>query len=234
MRSRQYAISAISLALLSGQLHAGEVSGLPPGLAPTIRPDYTYFLGNDFAASGTSDDFRTGQMMVTGRFADAWLAVVDHSIFTREDGGGDQRGRVDTMTWSLGYELFRIDQPGRRSSLFAGAAIRSVGNFGGARIQNGFHRLIESDTDAIPYTDTRQSDPAAWFLGQHFQRLRAATDTGFMRRWDLGYWARLGGLATTDGQIDGIPMSGWVCDVTGVVVMTPTLYCERRPPRKTS
>ena len=75
---------AIALFATAASL-AGEISGLPSHVPPTVRPDYLYFLGNDFAASGTSDDFRTEQMMVAGRFGDSWLAVLDHSILTRDD-----------------------------------------------------------------------------------------------------------------------------------------------------
>ena len=85
--SRNYPWRACSLVLLlaSQLVCAGEISGLPPHMAPTVRPDYSFYLGNDFAAAGTSDDFRTEQMIITGRLGDSWVAVVDHSIFTRED-----------------------------------------------------------------------------------------------------------------------------------------------------
>jgi hypothetical protein len=81
---------------------AGEISGLPSHLPPTVRADYLYFLGNDFAASGTSDDYRTEQMMVSGRFRESWLAVLEHSILTRDDLDVGNRARIDTMTLSLG------------------------------------------------------------------------------------------------------------------------------------
>jgi hypothetical protein len=183
---------------------AGEISGLPPHLAPTVRPDYSFFLGNDFAAARTSDDFRTEQMIVTGRLGDSWIAVVDHSIFTREDVPEPERGRIDTMTVSLGYEFMNVVKTGRHTFMTAGLAIRGVGNYEGERIQNGFHRLIESDTSAIPYTDTRRTDPAAWLLAEHQRRLRPAGAGGFAGNWDIGYWARAGVLATSDGQFDAV------------------------------
>ena len=200
----RYFVSAIFLCLASGGTQAGEVSGLPAHLTPTVRPDYSFFLGNDFAAADTSDDYRTEQMIVSARIRDSWVAVLDHSIMTREDLADAERGRIDTMTVSLGYEFLSVDSGAQQTSILAGLAIRMVGNFEGERIQNGFHRLIESDTEAIPYTDTRQTDPAAWFLAQHYQRFREATGGGFLNGWDLGYWARAGALATADGQIDGV------------------------------
>jgi hypothetical protein len=130
--------------------------------------------------------------------------LLDHSIFTREDIAAAERGRIDTMTLSLGYEFFSVVTAAQQTSLLAGFAIRAVGNYEGERIQNGFHRLIESDTEAIPYTGTKQTDPAAWVLAQQHRRLLAATGDGFLNGWDIGYWARAGALATTDGQLDGV------------------------------
>ena len=199
----RYVISAIFLCCLAGSSAAGEISGLPAHLAPTVRPDYAFFLGNDFAAIDTNDDFRTEQMIASARLRESWIAVLDHSILTRKV-AIDERGRIDTMTMSLGYELFSVDSSVQQTSVLAGLAIRMVGNFEGERIQNGFHRLIPSDTEAIPYTDTRQTDPAGWFLAQHYQRFLEATGDGFPSGWHIGYWARLGALATTDGQVDGI------------------------------
>lgn len=194
----------LSVFLFAGNVDAGEVSGLPQNLAPATRPDYAYFLGNDFAASGTSDDFRTGQMAITGRFGDSWVAVLDHSIFTRQDELNDRRGRIDTMTASIGFEILDVDASDRRTSIVLGAALRAIADLEGERVQNGVHRLIESDTERIPYTDTEQLDPAAWFLGEHFRELRAATGEDFFGSWSLGYWARLGALGTFDGQLDAM------------------------------
>lgn len=198
------ALSAVVLFLGSRLACAGDISGLPPHLAPTVRPDYSFFLGNDFVAAGTSDDFRTQQMIATGRIGDSWIAVVDHSIFTREDLAESERGRIDTMTVSLGYEILHRAQKGQRTSLTAGLALRAVGNYEGERIQNGFHRLIESDTSAVPYTDTRRTDAAGWLLAEHYRRLPPSDAVGFAGSWEFGYWVRAGGLATTDGQVDAV------------------------------
>ena len=196
----------VVLTLAAGGAGAGEISGLPPHLAPTVRPDYSFFLGNDFAAAKTSDDFRTEQMIATARLGESWVALLDHSIFTREDVPEPERGRIDTMTFSLGYEFLSSELAGHRTSMTAGLAVRGVGNFEGERIQNGFHRLIESDTSAIPYTDTRRTDPAGWFLAEHYRRLRPIGAGGLADRWDIGYWVRAGALATADGQLD----AGWI------------------------
>jgi len=86
-------ISALFLCLSAAGTQAGEVSGLPAHLPPTLSPDYSFFLGNDFAAVGTSDDYRTEQMIVSARLRESWIAVLDHSIMTREDLAVGERGR---------------------------------------------------------------------------------------------------------------------------------------------
>jgi len=98
----RYVISVTFLCLVTDVSLAGEISGLPAHLVPTVRPDYSFFLGNDFAAVGTSDDYRTEQMIVSARIRESWIAVLDHSVMTREDLAETERGRIDTMTLALG------------------------------------------------------------------------------------------------------------------------------------
>ena len=183
---------------------AGEISGLPSHLPPTVRADYLYFLGNDFAAAGTSDDYRTEQMMVAGRFRGSWLAVLDHSILTRDDLAEADRARIDTMTLSLGYEFLRIDSEVQQASLYGGVALRGIGNYAGERIQNGFHRLVASDTDVIPYTDTREIDAAAWSVAEYYRRLSAASGSEFWRNWDTGVLLRSGAFVSAGGYLDAV------------------------------
>jgi len=194
----------VTICCLAHAVTAGEISGLPPHLAPTIVPDYQFFLGNDFAAIGTSDDFRTEQMIVSGRFGDNWLATIDHSIMTREDLDESQRARIDTATVAVGYEFLVNGSASRRSVVAGGIALRAVGNFEGERMQNGFHRLIGSDTESFPYTDTRDAAPAAWGLAQHYHRFRRAADRRLLPGWNTGYWARAGLFAATNGQFDAV------------------------------
>lgn len=78
-------ISATLLCLASGGTQAGEISGLPAHLTPTVRPDYSFFFGNDFAAADTSDDYRTEQMIASARFRESWIALIYHRVLTRED-----------------------------------------------------------------------------------------------------------------------------------------------------
>ena len=201
--TRTFILTAVALGFV-GKALAGEVSGLPQTLGPAMAPDYAYFLGNDFAALGTSDDYRTGQMAITGRFGEDWVAVLDHSIFTRKDEVGDRFGRVDTMTISLGYEVLGVDEPDYHGSLLVGGALRGIGNFEGERMQNGFHRLIVSDIERLDYTGTEEVDPAGWFLGEYHRIGRRGSGDDFISSWDLGYWARAGALVTADGQVDAV------------------------------
>ena len=182
----------------------GEPSGLPPHLPPTTQPDYTFFLGNDFLAPGTNDDFRTQQIIASARIRNRWLAVIDQSILTRADAVSGPPARIDLMTLSLGYEWLRHETADGLTTLAAGTGVRGVGNYEGSRIQNGFHTLIETGTSFLPYATTRKSGATAWLLAEHHRILRRAPGAGLWSGWDTGYWLRAGALTTTDSQFDGV------------------------------
>ena len=183
---------------------AGDISGLPPHLPPTVRPDYHFFLGNDFLVPGTNDDFRTQQLVTTARFNDRWLATLDISIFTNNNSLAAPPERIDTMSFSLGYDFVRNISATERTIVTAGVGVRGVGDFEGARIQNGFHRLVASDLSALPYSMTRRSDITIWSLAERYRLIRDATQSGPFNGWNLGYWVRGGALVTTDGQVDAV------------------------------
>jgi hypothetical protein len=194
----------VASGLLLPVVHAGEISGLPPHLVPTISPDYTFYFGNDFLASGTTDDFRTQQLIAIANIKDRWVAVLDHSMLTRADAVSGPPARIDLMSLSLGYKVINDQSFERSKSLTLGIGARGVGNYEGARIQNGFHTLIESDTSFLPYATTRQTDATLWFMAERHQLLRSAKGKGLISGWDTGYWARAGALTTADGQVDGV------------------------------
>jgi len=188
--------------LASSQVSAGEISGLPPSLAPTTQPEYTFYFGNDFLTAGTNDDFRTQQLMASLRIKDRWRVVLDHSILTREHAESGPPARLDQMSLSVGYEwLRRVDASGR-SAVSVGIGARGAGNYEGSRIQNGFHSLIESEVSFLPYASTREVDATVWAFGETHRVLRTARGDGVFSGWDTGYWARGGALATSDGQLD--------------------------------
>lgn len=99
-RTRSFLL-ATGLVTLVVTANAGDVSGLPPHLPPTVRPDYQLFLGNDFLVPGTNDDYRTQQLGMTARFNDRWLAALDISIFTNNNSLTAAPERIDTMSLSL-------------------------------------------------------------------------------------------------------------------------------------
>jgi hypothetical protein len=184
--------------------HAGEISGLPPHLLPSISADYSFFLGNDFLAAGTNDDFRTQQLIATANIRKRWVAVLDHSMLTRADAVSGPPARLDLMSLSLGYKFIDDSSDERSQSLTVGTGVRGAGNYEGGRIQNGFHTLIVSGTSFLPYATTRQTDATLWFASERYQLLRSAQGSGLISGWDAGYWAKAGGLATSDGQFDGV------------------------------
>ena len=202
-RTRSFLL-ATGLVTLVVTANAGDISGLPPHLPPTVRPDYQLFLGNDFLVPGTNDDYRTQQLGMTARFNDRWLAALDISIFTNNNSLTAAPERIDTMSLSLGYDFVQNITAAKRTIVTAGIGVRGVGNFAGSRIQNGFHQLIGSDTSTLPYSTTRRSDATVWTLAERYQRLRDATGNGSFDGWNLGYWMRGGALLTADGQFDAV------------------------------
>lgn len=174
---------------------AGEIPGLPPALLPLADRDFAINFSNDFLGRGGSvDDFRTQQIVLTAKINERWLAIVDHSILTLADSPAP--GRVDQLSGSLGYHLVNNTSANEVDRFIFGGGFRSVGEFAGERMQNGFHRLIGSNIDSLPYENTSSTDATGWFEAQRYRELRTF-DT-----WTTGYWLRAGSLVTTDGQWD--------------------------------
>lgn len=205
-RSRQFSAPAVLLLLvvLLRTAAAGEISGLPTHVLPTTAPDYVLYMGNDFLAVGTEDDYRTQQFNVGIGLKGRWVALLDHSTLTRVESDTGDGARIDLMSASLGYTLIEQRTAEKSNILSVGIGLRSVGNFSGSQIQNGFHALIESDTVELPYAATRQTDATVWLLGERHRVMRPASSDGFFSAWDIGYWARAGALATSDGQVDAV------------------------------
>jgi hypothetical protein len=180
---------------------AGEIPGLAPQFPPFIEREFGVTIGNDFfGRGGASDNFRTQQVIIDAKLTDEWLAVVDHSILTL--GASATPARVDQLSASLGYHL--VDSASDRliNRLAVGGGIRSVGNFAGQRIQNGFHRLVESEIKTYPYVDEERTDVTAWFDANHYRQFADGSDSEGNARWQKGYWIRASSLVTSDGQWD--------------------------------
>lgn len=186
---------ALVATLMVIPVKAGEIPGLPPALLPLIDRDFALNFSNDFLGRGGSvDDFRTQQIILTAKINDRWFAVVDHSILTLTDSPAP--GRVDQLSGSLGYHLLNNTSAGGVDRFTVGGGFRSVGEFAGERMQNGFHRLIGSNIDSLSYVDTRTTDATGWFEAQRYRQLRSFDN------WTTGYWLRAASLLTTDGQWD--------------------------------
>ena len=191
LRAQALILAALTFAGAE-KLHAGEIAGLPPALWPGIDRDFAFNFSNDFLGRGGSvDDFRTQQIVVSAKLDDRFSVYVDHSILTLTN--ADAPGRIDQFAASVGYQLIDTGQV----SVTTGAGIRSVGDFGGDRMQNGFHRLIGSDIDDLQYTGGEESDATLWIDGSY--RVEFAAFGG----WGFGYWLRGATLVSSAGEWDG-------------------------------
>lgn len=65
-------------------------------------------------------------------------------------------------------------------------------------MQNGFHRLIGSDVETMPYVATDRTDLTAWLDGEIYRTLNVFGGS----EWRPGYWLRASALVTSDGQVD--------------------------------
>lgn len=172
---------------------AGEIPGLPPQMPPFIERDLEVTFSNDFLGRGGSvDDFRTQQIIISAKLSDKWIALLDHSILTLSDPGA--AGRIDQLSGSLGYQVINTINERLANKLVVGVGIRSAANFAGERMQNGFHRLVGSDIETLPYTDTNSTDVTAWIDADHYRK--------FGRSSKYGYWLRASSLLTSGGQWD--------------------------------
>jgi hypothetical protein len=176
--------------------HGGEIAGLPPPLPPAVRPAAYLDFNNDFLGrGGSTDDYRTQQIKLSFAFLNRWQVLIDHSILTLST---ESPGRIDELALSLGYTLVDRATPEQRYVLVAGSGIRSASEFHGEQIQNGFHQLIGSDIEMLPYTATDDIAVTGWLVAESERRC--------CRNWpgglDYGYWLRGATYLTTGGKWD--------------------------------
>jgi len=184
-------------AVLHSPAHAGEIPGLRSSLPTFIESDFELTFSNDFLGRGGSvDDFRTQQIIIAADLGDSWTAVLDHSVLTLTD--SQNPGRIDQLSGSVGYRLLNESGGSAVNRITAGLGFRSVGDFAGERMQNGFHRLISSNVEDLPYSNLSETYLTAWIDAERY-RLLHQTDGG----WRFGYWLRANSLVTSDGQWDG-------------------------------
>lgn len=189
------------LALVSVAASAGEIAGLPSQLPPSLNPDFSLTFGNDFLGrGGSTDDFRTAQIILSAKLGERWHGVIDHSALTLKE--LPLSGRIDQVSGSLGYRFIdrRSGQQSTRAT--AGVGIRSTGDYSGERMQNGLHRLIGSATQQLPYLDSAQTDGTLWIDAQHYAAFHTSRRDGYFGGWQSGYWLRASSLITSDSQWD--------------------------------
>jgi hypothetical protein len=185
---------AITTASLRPAL-AGEIAGAPPALLPTIDRDFSFDFSNDFFGRGGSvDDYRTQQIIIAAKLSDKWSVFVDHSILTLTENPTSER--LDQLSASLAYSLVDKTFDSGVDQLKIGGGLRSVGEYSGERIQNGFHRLIGSDIDSLSYVDTNNTEATAWVDGARYRNFAK------LGSWDAAYWLRATALGTSGGEWD--------------------------------
>jgi len=207
-RSKRFALAivlAVSLVFGANEAIAAQIAGVPPALPPDMQRQVEIYFGNDFFGDGgDTDDYRTQQLSLTGAVGERWMFVIDHSILTLEEPQSGPEGRLDQLSGSLGYRFF-IDEDSRvRQSFDAGIGFRYSGDVAGARIQNGFHQIINNEIKTMPYVDTDRVDGTVWAAFDRTGGLKIDASVPLLGDgWQLGYWGRGTTLLTTDAQWDG-------------------------------
>lgn len=197
--TRRMTLVAMLLGIAASQpAAAGEIAGLPANTPPVLQRPLEFSFSNDFLGRGGSvDDFRTQQFIIGGTIRDRWDVTVDHSILTLID--VDEPARTDQLSATLGYRLINAASNTTVNRVTAGLGVRGYGDFGGERMQNGFHQLVRSSVEVAAYTDLDRTDATAWLDAQRYQLLRGHSES---EDWRWGYWLRGSTLWASDGQLD--------------------------------
>lgn len=180
---------------------AGDIAGLPAALPPHIERSLGLTFSNDFLGRGGSvDDFRTQQIILTVKPAARWTLLLDHSVLTLHDTANN--GRTDQLSGSLGYDLISRIESGRNRRLSVGTGFRGNGEYAGERMQNGFHQLIGSQIETLPYTGSERTDATAWFDTEYYTVMREPCECVMFGNRRIGSWLRMNSLVTSDAQWD--------------------------------
>ncbi len=198
-------IGALGFLALVSPGQAVQLPGVTPSLPPGVDRKFELLFGNDFLARGGEfDDFRTQQLGVVGAVARRWNLIVNHSILTLEDPKIGDPGRIDHLSGSVGYSLVQIRGPTHTQIVEVGGGFRYSSEIGGARIQNGFHQIVGSKPETLPYVDTDRIDGTLWLrLPRHGVLKGDARLPMLGGEWDFLYWGRASTLLTTDAEWDG-------------------------------
>ncbi len=192
------------LSVVSGLASGAQIPGVTPPSPPSLERQVEIFFGNDFLGRGGDiDDYRTQQLAVIAALGDRWSVLVEHSILTLEKPKQGVPGRLDQLAGSLSYRLIDTEHSSGASVLEVGGGFRYSGELAGARIQNGFHQLINSSIKDMPYVDTDRVDATVWVRLDRNGTLKRNVSIPLLGSdWQLGYWGRAASLVTSDGQWD--------------------------------
>ena len=180
---------------------AGEIAGMRSQLPPTIDPDVSVNFSNDFLGrGGSTDDFRTSQLIVSAKIGGKWFALIDHSTLTLEEPLAS--GRIDQLSGSLGYRFVDRQTTNSVTRISAGSGFRTAGDFQGEPMQNGFHRIVGSQVIDLPYLDSSGADVTLWFDADRYAAFHTSAGDGFFGGWQSGYWLRASSLITSGSQWD--------------------------------
>jgi len=198
-------VLVVLVALGANDAGAAQIPGVPSAMPPGVARQVEIFFGNDvFGDGGDTDDFRTQQLALTAAVGERWMFVIDHSILTLEEPRQGPPGRLDQLSGSIGYQFLSTQRSRVRQALDAGVGFRHSGETAGARIQNGFHQLIDNGIMTMPYVATERVDGTLW---ASFDRDGVLKNDGSIPLlgdgWRFGYWTRGATMLTTDGQWDG-------------------------------
>ena len=193
--------ACVIFVLQTNVAHAGEIAGMRSQLAPTTDPDFSINFSNDFFGRGGSvDDFRTTQIILGAKIGERWLAVLDHSTLTLED--SPEVGRLDQLAASIAYRFIDRDTTGNTTRLAVGGGLRTTGNIYGERMQNGFHRLVDSGISELPYVDAGGVDATLWIDADQYSVFHESKGDGWLGGWRSAFWIRAQSLLTSDAQWD--------------------------------
>jgi len=188
-------------------LKAGDITGAPAVLPPQVLGDFSFLWSNDFYGSGgESDDYRTQQLGFQINLKSKWGLIFDHSILTAGKNNPvlpGTSGRLDQVSLSFMYDIYRHGADGNQfSNIKAGAGFRAYGNYGGSRMQNSFHRIVNSSTHLYPYVDTKSSTAIVWLKGDYQKLYPLQSADSLETAWQAGYWVDATTLLSADGQWD--------------------------------
>ncbi len=191
--------------LIPFETAAGQIPGVTTPVPPGVDRTFELVFGNDFLGRGGEfDDFRTQQLGLVAVVAPRWSVILDHGVLTLTDPVEGDPGRLDQLNASVGYRLLRARGAWFTQDVELGVGLRTYGEMAGARMQNGFHRLVVATPILVPYIDEDRTDGTLWITLPHHGVFASGVRVPLLGGdWTLGYWGRGSSLLTTDGQWDG-------------------------------